>query len=123
MLKICKTLNCNNRARISANYCYKCKSKKYRKNNTLKYIYNILKESARRRGIEFKLTVDDIKTFTSNNPDYLNRKGQKSKDLTIDRINELKGYELNNLQVLTRKENTAKYQKFKIGLDNNNYPF
>lgn len=66
-----------------------------------------LKDHAKARGISFRLSFTTFRQFALQS-DYLNRKGNEARCLTVDRIDNLKGYTKNNIQPLTRAENTMK---------------
>lgn len=64
-------------------------------------------------GIPFKITLRGFIRFAKQT-DYLNRTGQNGSCITVDRINDDRGYvfsenpKINNIQPLTRAENTIK---------------
>lgn len=58
-------------------------------------------------GIPFHLKLKDFVRFAKQS-DYLNRTGQNGHCLTVDRIEEDRGYFLNNIQPLTRTKNSEK---------------
>lgn len=83
----------------------------YRKNNFLQYKLKTAKHSAKRRGLEFNLTVEDIQIPELcpllNIP--LVQGGDASSNLvSIDRIDSSKGYIKGNVQVISCKANTMK---------------
>lgn len=87
--------------------CYKHKDQLYRERNPEKHLFNNLRKSAKRRGIEFVLTFAEFLAF-SKDKGYLDKHGKGKDDLAIDRLDVNKGYELGNIQVITASENTAK---------------
>ncbi len=72
--------------------------------------YRALKDSAARRRISFKLPYPIFKHFAIQS-DYLNRKGNGAHCLTVDRIDNSKGYCVGNIQALSRAENAIKGAK------------
>lgn len=64
-------------------------------------------------GIPFKITIGQFIIFAKQS-DYLNRTGNNGRSLTIDRIDDDRGYifsrnpKLNNIQPLTRIKNSEK---------------
>ena len=91
---------------------FKMPSKEYRINNPLKYSFQTLKDNAKRRGKEFKLTFNEFKKFAIKT-DYLNKKGISAQAYHIDRIDEAKGYTVENIRIVTNSENVKKYIRFK----------
>lgn len=69
--------------------------------------FRALKDHAAARLIPFSLSFPQFARFARKS-DYLNRKGNEAKCLTVDRIDNLKGYTQRNIQVLTRAENSMK---------------
>jgi hypothetical protein len=78
-------------------------------------MFHKVKWSAKCRDIPFKLTFEDFCLFDALH-DYVCRRTLAGEDITIDRVNEKKGYEKENLQVLTRGENAAKSNQFRAFL-------
>lgn len=73
----------------------------------MSYAYDKLRYSARRRGIKFTITIDEFRSFCAATR-YIEQKGRTCECLTIDRIDAARGYEIDNIQVLTMTENTRK---------------
>lgn len=92
--------------------CNTCKSKRYREKNPLRYAYNTLRSNSKRRGISFSLTFEEFKEFATETK-YILGKGKSRDSLTIDRIDDSKGYEIENIQVLTNSENVRKMLRFR----------
>ena len=92
------------------------------------YRYHDLKNSARKRGIPFNLTLDEYRGIVSQQL-YITHAGVEKHQLHIDRIDATKGYEVGNIQILTCSENVAKgnrerYAQEKIhGVAEENMPF
>ena len=80
----------------------------WRNNNPQKYSYNTLKNNAKRRDIDFKLTFEEFKQFCFE-CELINQRGRSKNSYHIDRIDENRGYEVGNLQMLTNIENVKKY--------------
>jgi len=70
------------------------------------YVLNMIRHSARKRKLDFTLTVATFKEWCLQTG-YLEKRGNKPGDLTIDRINWNEGYHIWNLQVLTHEENSG----------------
>jgi hypothetical protein len=80
---------------------------KYRKLHPFKYAYTTLKCNAKRRGKEFTLTLYEFICFC-HETNYIGYKGKKGTCLSIDRIDQNKGYTFDNIQPLSLSENTKK---------------
>ena len=110
-MKKCVTKKCRNQALKHRSICAACKSKKYREANRIKAAYDSLKHNAKRRGKIFELTFEEFKQFTKKT-DYFKKVGTKSESYHIDRIDETKGYTIDNIQVLTNAQNVRKFLKY-----------
>ena len=93
----------------------------------MKAAYCNLKANAKRRGKEFSLTFEQFRDFAIKT-DYHQKKGVEKESFHIDRIDEEKGYSIDNIQVLTNSQNVKKYvkyihpQQFRV-MRNNNEPY
>lgn len=87
--------------------CFRHAMHKFKEDRPETYFYNNLKQNAKRRGHEFNLTLEEFRQFCKETG-YLKGKGRKAKSLTIDRIDPSKGYQLDNIQVLTNSDNIRK---------------
>lgn len=87
-------------------HCWKCRSRRLKENRPWTYVLNMLRHSARKRNLPFSLTVDEFKDFCLKTG-YLERRGNKPDDLTIDRIDWNDGYHIWNIRVLTHAENSG----------------
>ena len=89
--------------------------REWRTNNPVKCWYARLRYSASKRKITFNLTYIQF-LFWCQESDFLVKKINK-KDVTIDRVENSRGYELGNLQILTNWDNgyKANYITTKIG--------
>lgn len=105
MSKLCE---CGNLAAPQRSVCYKCRSKNIREKNPIRAIFYELKRSAKRRGYEFTLTIEYL-TKIAEEHDLLNNRGRESESFSIDRIINEKGYGNDNVQILTKSQNSAKY--------------
>jgi len=76
----------------------------------MKYAYYNLRSNAKHRGKEFDLTFEQFKKFAIET-DYFVGKGKKKDSYSIDRIDNNKGYTLDNIQIMTLSENSKKYTK------------
>lgn len=110
--ELCQVLYCKNKNTKTLGIdrgliCNRCRSFRYRLNNPEKYAYDMLRKSAKSRGIEFTLTFEHFVEVTSKTA-YMRRKGQTKVGLTIDRKDNTQGYVNGNIQVLTRSQNSKK---------------
>lgn len=87
--------------------CSKCKMRAWRANNPVRDAYANIKNSAHRRGITFRLTLQEFSEWVVAT-DYLQHRGRTAGSLTVDRIDSERGYELDNLQILANFENGLK---------------
>jgi hypothetical protein len=116
-----KTLNfrrclcCEKPARVNRRKCYRCIQAQWRERHPLRAMYNKVKWSAALRDVPFKLTFEEFCDFDAAT-DYTARRTLAGEDITIDRKDETKGYEKDNLQVLTRGENSRKSNQFRAFL-------
>jgi len=93
------------------NYCYRCAQRRNRKNNPVVAAYQNLKDSAKRRGKEFSISIEYFKEFC-HTTEYIKGKGIRVDGLHCDRINEQLGYIEGNIQVLPNGQNVRKYLDF-----------
>lgn len=100
----CKHWGCTNEARYNARDCETCKARKLRISNPLREIFRNLKKSAKRRGIKFTLTFEQFKEF-DRQTGLAKSYGKGRENMTVDRINPERGYEIDNIRALTYVEN------------------
>lgn len=106
----CKTAYCKNNARPKRKDCYSCNKKKWRKKYPMKAAFQTLRHNAKRRGKEFSLTFQQFKQFCYKTK-YLAGRGRSSDSYSIDRIDNYKGYTIDNIRVITVAENSSKRNK------------
>ena len=87
--------------------CYKHHMQRWRIRNPILAAYYIMKWNSKIRRKEFHLSVEEFEEFCLIN-NYIPHKGIHAQDLTIDRIDHTKGYSIDNIQVLTKRENVQK---------------
>lgn len=93
--------------RCNCGKCGTCRKRRWRENNPLPYCYQTLKYNATRRGKEFLLTFDQFCEFC-NKTGYLEKKGIRPQNMTIDRIDCSGGYSVENIRAITMHENARK---------------
>ena len=76
----------------------------------MRYAYCTLKANAKRRGKEFSLTFDQFKKFAIET-NYLRGKGKQSTSYSIDRIDNERGYTVDNIRIMTLADNSRKHTK------------
>lgn len=101
---VCKHWGCTRPAREDRSDCDTCKSRKRRAKDPQRYAYEAVRESARKRGIDFSLTFAQFKEF-DRQTGYVESKGQSAECLSIDRIKSDKGYEVGNIRAIPWIEN------------------
>jgi hypothetical protein len=108
-LKNCSECNCW--FDYKGTKCYKCISRIRRASDRVKAVYYVIKTSAKRRGLEFTLTLEYLRKFCKDHG-YIESKGRLRDQMTIDRIDNSKGYTDDNIQVLQKGINSSKYHHF-----------
>jgi len=105
--KLCQAYRCKNKKMDRHRFCSK-HAKRYQKEvNPENYYFNILRSNANRRGKQFSLTLEEFKVFCKRTG-YLEKKGKSAGSASIDRIDPSKGYQLDNIQMITLADNTRK---------------
>lgn len=99
-----KCKNCKNKI------CSTCYSRLHREKYPMKNAYWNLKANAKRRGKIFELTFEQFESFCYET-DYLQGRGKKKTSYSIDRIDNSKGYVIENIRVLSLSENAKKGTK------------
>lgn len=105
---LCCAYGCTNKRYKGSRMCLKHINKTRLFVEPEKVCYNNLKGNAKKRGKSFSLTFEEFLSFLEMNPDYLSKKGKGVKNLQIDRIDNSKGYSLDNIRSITTKENLWK---------------
>ena len=102
----CKTLHCRNK-KDRGTLCFKCISRRYRSKNKIKAAFYNLKSNAKRRNKFFDLTIEQFTQFAIET-DYIKGKGKSIDSFSIDRIDNAKGYTIENIQILSISDNAKK---------------
>ncbi len=108
---LCVVSSCRNKHIKYRNKCHKHKTLEYKQKHPIKYAYQTLRTNARRRGKSFSISFEYFEKFCIKTKIMLGR-GINADSYHIDRIDESKGYEEGNLQVLTNAENVRKYREY-----------
>ncbi len=88
--------------------CYKCRSRNIVARKPGDMCYYWLKKSAKKRHYEFTITLPWFRNWVASTG-YMKNKGRMADSLTIDRIRNEEGYTVDNLQILTKSENSTKF--------------
>lgn len=105
-----KCIHCKRREQENGRSCHRCVKKRYITRNPVnyaKYIFNALKQNAKRRKKDFQLSFDQFQTFCDNTS-YLVLKGREPEKYCIDRKNHHIGYTIDNIQLKTGLFNSRK---------------
>lgn len=103
----CKTDKCTNLKGKRSPLCNTCRHRKEKERDELRYHYGIHKRNAKRRGIEFTISLEYFKDFAVKE-ELLHGKGRTATSWTIDRKDETLGYIEGNIQKLQNKDNVKK---------------
>ncbi len=103
---VCSSRYCMNKT--TRTLCGSCASKKSRLADPVRYSYNNLKHRAKERNKEFTLTLDEFRKFCHETL-YIQGKGKTVGSYNIDRIDNDKGYTIDNIQVMEKVKNIKKY--------------
>lgn len=104
---MCDTQHCR-KPRYTKKYCHSCLKRQYKERHPERYAFTVLRNNAKRRGKVFELTFEQFMEFVVRT-NYMAGKGRLKESLHIDRIDESKGYTIDNIQVLTNTQNLKKY--------------
>jgi hypothetical protein len=107
----CKHDGCSKPAANKRRECHACKQRNYAKRWPIKYAYQELRNRANKRGKYFDLTLEQFREFVVKT-DYMVKKGIYKDSYHIDRIDESKGYTVDNIQLLTNSENISKFLQY-----------
>lgn len=104
---LCETPRCRNKHAKNKWSCHACYTRAFRFRNPLKYVYNTLKDNAKRRGKDFSLTFEEFSSFVKDT-NYMDGRGRTKFDLSIDRRDNEHGYHAWNIRAITVSENSSK---------------
>lgn len=106
-VKFCNRISSKGKGHGRGLTCMTCRSRIGRANDPIRACYKAVENKARRRKIPFTLTYGHFEELCLRTGYHLDR-GREGKDMHLDRIDALKGYEDGNVQVMTASENTRK---------------
>lgn len=110
---ICKSCGCVIVEKKST--CNHCRYIREKQRDPIGMAYRRLKSHAKQRGKYFSITKEEFERFCIET-EYTFRKGIYATSLHVDRIDETKGYTIDNIQAITNSENVKKYAKW-VGRD------
>jgi len=91
--------------------CHKHYRRKRRDIDPVYCRYNGFKGNAKKRGIPFFVTLEEFRGFCQRN-NYIIKKGNRGRNMTIDRRCNAHGYHIWNMQILTCFQNSRKGNRF-----------
>lgn len=103
----CAAKYCTNKAERTK-FCNTCRSRKSRLSDPVRYAFWNLRNRAKQRNIAFTITLEQFRAFCVKTK-FIAGKGRSADSFTIDRIYNNVGYHIDNIQVLTKKQNIKKY--------------
>lgn len=106
-LGICVVQNCSRKCGKSRKICGKHKNLKFKQENPESYWFMVLRSNAKRRKIDFQLTLEEFKKFCKDT-NYIKLKGRSPNSYTVDRKISTIGYAYDNIQILTLSQNVKK---------------
>lgn len=115
-MKKCSTRFCRKPAarrpngRSYGSKCHACRCAAWRANQPFRDAYVRLKSHAVQRGLDFAISFEYFHTFAVQTK-LLTQRGIHGEALTVDRIDNLRGYVPGNIQPLTRSANSVKRAK------------
>lgn len=79
----------------------------FKQRDPVKYTYHYVKNNAKRRGKEWGLSIEDFRKFCEEHK-YIKKKGKQRWSMSIDRIDNNRGYFIDNIRPLFLGFNAAK---------------
>lgn len=104
---LCQAYRCGNKHTPKDRFCAKHRHRYNKEMNPINYVFHLRKSRAKERGHEWDLTLEEFREFCKQTG-YMEGKGKKAGSMSIDRIDNTKGYSLDNIQILSLSENSAK---------------
>lgn len=108
---ICIAHSCvNNSCKKKGELCHRHYKIRMKKRDPVYVRYNEFKSNAKKRSIEFSVTIQQFRNFCIKN-NYIIKKYNRGKNMTIDRRCNVHGYHIWNMQILTMLQNQRKSTK------------
>jgi hypothetical protein len=112
----CCAYACSNKpAPKKGGLCHKHYARKLRERDPVSARFNQFKGNATRRGKEFGISLEEFRQFCEETG-YL-KNGYRGYSATIDRVDNRRGYFIDNIQLLSNRANASK------GASENECPF
>jgi hypothetical protein len=106
--RFCCAYNCTNEPiNRKGGLCHKHYARKRREIDPVYSRYNQFKSNATRRNKSNSITLKQFRNFC-NETGYIIDKGKRGQNATIDCIINKDGYHIDNIQLLTNKQNASK---------------
>lgn len=106
--KYCCAYNCANEpVERKGGLCHKHYARKRREVDPIYSRFNQFKGNAKKRNKPFTITLEEFRQFCLDTG-YLIQKGKCGQNTTVDRIRNPEGYHINNIQLLTNRQNASK---------------
>jgi hypothetical protein len=105
--KPCQTPRCRNKVK-QGRHCSSCRVKRWRAADPVRAAFVNLRTNAKRRGVLFTIQLEDFRDWCVK-VDYIGMAGRSSASYTVDRRHNDIGYHLDNIQVLTKRDNVIKF--------------
>jgi hypothetical protein len=106
--KYCCAYRCfNEPAPKKCGLCHKHYWRLQKERHPLSVRYNNFKSKAKQRGIAVEITLEEFKEFC-HRTGYCIVKGRRGKNATIERPDPLRGYTVDNMELLTFSDNSRK---------------
>ena len=104
---LCEVKGCRNETG-GRKLCASCRSRKARLADPVRYAFNNLRNRAQQRGVLFTITLDQFRDWCSK-VTYIGFAGRSAESYTIDRKHNDVGYHIDNIQVMTKRDNILKF--------------
>lgn len=104
----CATPYCKNKVPHNG-HCTKCRSRKWREANPIKYSFYNLRNRARRDGIPFTITFEQFDDWCFKVHYIGMEKGRGANARSVDRRYNDIGYHIDNIQVMKKRDNVIKF--------------
>ena len=106
----CRVAFCRNKRARGRQFCHACSRLMYARRHPQRAYYQNLRRHAKERGLVFSLTWERFVEITSDF-DWGQYKLSHGERMSIDRVDVARGYEDDNVQVMTVSENCMKQNR------------
>lgn len=105
-------VKCHNRLDRVGTQCAACCAKRINRSNTSQYRFNVAKNNATKRGIEFNVSYDEYCKVIINDCHYCKLSNAASKGGGLDRVDTTRPYDKDNIVSCCKECNVAKSNYF-----------